>query len=434
MRAARGLAPSVAWTTAGSVFNQGSTLVSNIWIANLLGKALFGEYAIVLATVQATVAMAGVGIGYTTTRYVAEWRHRDPVRAGKLLALFSRLSWIAAIGSAALLAAWASKIANGALDAPSVGRPLLIAATATVFNVRNGFLTGALQGLEAFRFIGIGGVIAGLGYLALTAGGAKLGGVSGAAIGLLASAVLQCAVLTYAVHRERGRQQLVRESADFKTELPIIFRFALPGALSPLSTVPVLWAVQAFLVRSPNRFTELAVYAVGLNLLTIALFPPNMLSGVAMVHINRALVLDGETGYRSAMRLNLGVTLVFVLISLAFVALLGPTILGWYGKDFRSGYLAIGLLLLAAIPESLSNALSQSLQTRERMWEALAGVNFPRDLTVLALAWKLVPLYGAAGAAAAYLAGRTVALVSISLLVRHDVRTPMPVGIPAGAK
>ena len=434
LQAVRVLAPSVAWTMTGTVFNQGSTLASNIWIANLLGKSLFGEFAIVLATVQATVAMGSVGIGYTTTRYLAEWRHRDPERAGKLLALFSRLSWAAAIVSALLLAAWASRIANGALAAPTVGQPLLIAATATLFNVRNGFLTGALQGLEAFRFIGIGGVVSGIGYLLLTAGGAQLDGVRGAALGLLVSSGLQCAVLTFAVHQERRRQRLARESADLKQELPLILRFAVPGALSPICTVPVLWAVQALLVRSPNRFAELAVYAVGLNLLTIAMFPPNMLVGVAMVHINRALVVDGEVGYRSALRLNLGVTLALVIISVLAVTLLGPTILDLYGRDFRSGYVAVGLLLLAAIPESLTNALFQSLQTRERMWEALVGINVPRDITMIALAWILVPRYGATGAAAAYLAGRTVALISTSVMVRHEVRMPVAVVAPASAE
>ena len=434
LRAVRGLAPSVAWTMTGTVFNQGSTLASNIWIANELGKSVFGEFQIVLATVQATVAMAGLGIGYTTTRYLAEWRHRDPVRAGKLLGLFSRLSWFAAVVSAVLLAAWASTIANGALAAPSVGQPLLIAATATLFNVRNGFLIGALQGLEAFRLIGIGGVISGIGYLLLTAGGARIDGVRGAAVGLLVASMLQCLVLTVAMRAERRRQQLGRESADLRSELRLILRFCLPGALSPITTVPVLWAVQAFLVRSPNRFAELAVYAVGLNLLTMVMFPPSMLGGVAMVHINRALVVDGEAGYRSAVRLNLGVTFGLVMLSLGAVALLGPTILGWYGKDFRSGYSAIGFLLLAAVPESLTNALFQSLQTRERMWEALVGINFPRDLTMIAVAWKFVPLYGAAGAAGAYFAGRVVALVSTSIMVRHEVRMPAPVVTAVSAK
>jgi len=434
LRAVRGLAPSIAWTMTGTVFNQGSTLASNIWIANLLGKSLFGEFAIVLATVQATVGMAGVGIGYTTTRYLAEWRHRDPVRAGKLLELFSRLSWGAAVLAAVLLATFASRIANGALAAPSVGQPLLIAATATLFNVRNGFLTGALQGLEAFRFIGLGGVISGVGYLALTAAGAKIDGVRGAAIGLLVSSMLQCAVLTIAMHREREKQQLGRESADLKAELPLILRFCLPGALSPISTVPVLWAVQAFLVRSPNRFAELAIYAVGLNLLTLVMFPPSMLSGVAMVHINRALVVDGEAGYRSAVRLNLGATLAMVTISLLVVALLGPTILGFYGRDFRTGYAALGLLLLAAIPESLSNALYQSMQTRERMWEALVGINFPRDLTIVTVAWFLVPKYGAIGAAAGYLAGRLVAFVTTAIMVRHEIRLVAPMAAAVGAE
>ncbi|MDQ6611159.1 MAG: oligosaccharide flippase family protein, partial [Gemmatimonadota bacterium] len=97
------LAPHVAWAALGTIFNQGSTFVSNIWIANLLGKSVFGEFAMVLTTVQATAAFASLGVGYTATRYIAEWRHRDAVRTGQLLGLFSRISWLAAVISAVLL-------------------------------------------------------------------------------------------------------------------------------------------------------------------------------------------------------------------------------------------------------------------------------------------------------------------------------------------
>ncbi|MEO7362370.1 MAG: oligosaccharide flippase family protein [Gemmatimonadaceae bacterium] len=420
----RPLARGAAWATIGTVFTQGSTLVSNIWIANLVGKVTFGEYAIVLATVQATAALASLGIGYTATRYIAEWRHRNVARAGQLLNLFDRLSWFAAITAAVLLAISASGIADAALRAPALGTSLMLAAASTVFTVRNGFLTGALMGLESFRALGIAGILSGSLYLALTAAGAAKDGVRGAVIGLLVSSALQCALLTFAVRRERNLQQLGTGSASFAKERPLLIRFALPAALSGVSSVPALWAVQALIARSHNSFGDLALYAAGLNMLTMIMFTPTVLNGVAMAWINRTQAVSGDAAYRSAIRTTLGVNLLTVVCALTGVAVLSPFILGLYGSGFRTGYLGLGLLLASSIPEAFTNALAQSLQTRERMWESFLLINIPRDIVLVCAAAYLIPRYGLTGAATAYITGRLVAACAMYLLVRDEM-TPV---------
>jgi O-antigen/teichoic acid export membrane protein len=410
----------VAWATVGTVFNQGSTLASNVAIANLLGRSTFGEYAIVLATVQATAALGSMGVGYTATRYLAEWRHRDAARAGRLLGLFSRLSWGAGGAAVVALAAASVGLAGGVLRTPTLGPALLLAAAAALFAVRNGFLMGALAGLEAFRRLGVAGVLAGTAYLALTAAGAWAGAVRGAAMGLLVSAAIQCAILSLALAAERRAQALPRAAAGMREEREILLRFALPGALSGLTTVPVLWAVQALLARSPRGFDDVGVYAAGLNLLAMVLFVPTVLNGVAMVWINRERAQQGDHGYWRALRANLRATALLAGLALLVTALGGRWLLGLYGQDFRVGYGALVLLLAAAVPEALTVALNQSLQTRERMWQALVAINVPRDLVILLGAWLLIPHLGAVGAAGAYLAGRTVGLAAVAGVVRRD--------------
>lgn len=418
------LGASAAWALTGTVFSQGSTLISNIWIANLLGKNGFGEFAIVLATVQAAAALASLGIGYTTTRYIAEWRHRDVERAGALLGMFNRLSWIAAACAAVLLGATSSGIASSALRAPALGPALLLAAASTLFTVRNGFLSGALSGLEAFRVVGISGIISGVVYLILTVGGARLYGVQGAAVGLFLSAALQCAMLTFALHHERVRQRLGTVAASIAQERPLLIRFAVPAALSGFVTIPVLWALQALLARSPKGFGDLAVYAAGLNLLTMVMFTPTILNSVAMAWINRSHAVNGETAYRAAIRSNIGVNFLTVTTALIGMAIVGPFLLDLYGNGFRTEGLAIVLLVSAAIPESLTNALQQSLQKRELMWESLFAINVPRDIVMVGTALWLIPVHGVTGAAIAYLSGRTVGLLAAYWLVRHEVHTP----------
>lgn len=430
----RSLGPNAAWVTLGTVFTQGSTLLSNITIANLLGKTTFGEFVIVLSTVQAAAAFASFGLAYTITRYMAEFRHTDLRRASALLNLFSRLSWIAAVAAAVVLALCSSGLAGSVLNAPFLGQSLLLAALATVFIIRNGFLIGALSGLEAFKTVGTVGIMSGCLYLSLTAVGASIGGVPGAVVGMCFSHALQCIVLSYALRQEKRRQQFTRVVASFTSERALLFKFALPGSLSALSTVPALYAVQALLTHSPRGFADVAVYGAGLNLQTMVLFVPIMLNGVAMAWINRTQATHGEAAYRSAFRANVGVTLVTVSAALVTVALLGPLLLRLYGRDFTNGYATLALLLLATVPEALTTALNQSLQARERMWEAFFAINVPRDVVIVLVAWSLVPRYGAVGGAAAYLTGRLVAFASMCVLVRHEVRPGSALARVAGTE
>ncbi|MDQ6610843.1 MAG: hypothetical protein M3Y64_00300, partial [Gemmatimonadota bacterium] len=249
-------------------------------------------------------------------------------------------------------------------------------------------------------------------------------GVRGAALGLGASLAIQCATLTVALHLARKSQGIATGAAKFAVERPLLMRFAVPAALSGFSTVPVLWAVQAFLARSPKAFGEVAVYSAGLNLLAMVLFAPTILNGLAMAWINRTNVLEGDSAYRSALRMNVAVTVAIVVSALFVMAFIGPTLLGFFGKDFRSGYVPLLLLLGAALPEAVTNALSQSLQKRERMWDSFLAINIPRDLVIVTAAFLLVPKYGATGAASAYLTGRIVAVCAMYALVRDEVAKP----------
>ncbi|MFZ5624256.1 MAG: hypothetical protein ACOY71_07470, partial [Gemmatimonadota bacterium] len=212
-----------------------------------------------------------------------------------------------------------------------------------------------------------------------------------------------------------------RGAVPIATVLPLLTRFALPGALSSLTTVPVLWLVQALLSRSTSGFSQLALYAASLNLLSAVLFVPSILNNVAMPWINRERAQGGEAAYRGAFRAAVRASALTMGVALAAVAVAGPWLLGLYGGAFRDGYPALLVLLAAAIPETLTVALNQGVQVRERMWQALVAVNLPRDAVILGGALLLIPTHGALGAAAAYLAGRLVAFVGVVWLVRHDL-------------
>ena len=108
-----------------------------------------------------------------------------------------------------------------------------------------------------------------------------------------------------------------------------------------------------------------------------------------------------------------------------------PFLLRMFGRSFDGGHSVLVILMLATIPEALAVAAYQIVQSQSRMWLSLFAVAVPRDGLIVVTAYCLVPHYGAAGVAWAYVLGWSVALVSILLIVArlglYVRRSPAPV-------
>ena len=131
-------------------FNQGSTLIVNIIVARILMKQSFGEYAMVYGTVLTASTLAQLAMGYTATKYIAEFRSSDPERAGRIMGLCVTISALMAGAGTILLIAIAPWLAGTILKAPHLAIALMIGSGFLFFSSINGYQTGALSGLEAY--------------------------------------------------------------------------------------------------------------------------------------------------------------------------------------------------------------------------------------------------------------------------------------------
>jgi O-antigen/teichoic acid export membrane protein len=90
------LGKGVAWSLAGTVATNGGTFALNVIVANLLGRQVFGEYAMLQSTWLMIAAVAQLATGYTATKHVAEFRSSDPARTGRVLGVCTVVSAVAA--------------------------------------------------------------------------------------------------------------------------------------------------------------------------------------------------------------------------------------------------------------------------------------------------------------------------------------------------
>src|SRR5438045_2646976 len=144
------MARGVGWNLIGTAALQGSTFIINIAVANLLGRRVFGEYAIVQSTVVVFSSVVQWATGYTATKYLAEFRSTDPSRAGRLLGMLAVVSAVLGGILALLLLLSARALAINVLKNPELSTPLMIAAAGVFFGVANMFLIGSLAGLESY--------------------------------------------------------------------------------------------------------------------------------------------------------------------------------------------------------------------------------------------------------------------------------------------
>ena len=64
-------------------------LIASMVVARILGKNEFGELGMIQSTVGMLGVFAGFGLGLTATKHVAELKHSNPERTGRILSLCS---------------------------------------------------------------------------------------------------------------------------------------------------------------------------------------------------------------------------------------------------------------------------------------------------------------------------------------------------------
>ncbi len=424
------------WNLLAAVFTQGSTFLTHILIARILGRTIYGEYAMIQSTLLSMSIMAQMATGFTATRYLAEFRSTDKARAGRITGLCFIVSGITACIAASALLGGAGWLASSILKAPHLSSGLVIGAGFLFFSVINGYQIGALAGLESYRFLAVAGILSGCLCVALCGLGSWTWGLNGALAGLAISSLIGCLIHHYFVKAESARQQISLTYRGILKEHKVLTQFALPAALSGFIMMPATWLGNAFLVRQPGGYGELALYSAALNLRVFAVFLPRNFYRVIYSLLSNQFGLGDESRYRQTYWANIVISGVTVLVAGGLILILGPRLLALYGKNFAEAYPVLVILMVAAPIEALAQAIYQLITSLEKMWISLFGITLPSYAVFLVLAYILSPNFQAKGLALAFTIGWAVNLLGTALwawryglnIQRRPVRLTMPGG------
>lgn len=411
-RVGGGLARGMFWTLAGAMIARGLGLIASVVAARLLGREGFGELGIIQSTVAMFSAFAGFGLGLTATKHVAEFRTDDRARAGRIITLSGLMAGIFGAIVALALALFAGPLAKYSLAAPHLSGLLKISAGLIFLGALNGAQTGALSGLEAFKTIARVNLWNGLASFPILIAGVWWGGLMGAVWGLVASLGVNWLLNHLALRAEARRAGVMLGFAELRNgawrrESDILWRFSLPAMLCSFMVLPVHWLCMALLAQQPAGYAEMGTFTAANQWRTAILFVPQAMAGIVLPALAG---LHGEHNRERYLRvLWSNVALIAgIAATLALgVVLFSDVIIRSYGAGFSEGRETLIYLALSAVVLSINQVLGVDLISRGRMWQVL-GCNTAWAITLLGLAWWLVPLHGARGLALALLAAYPV--------------------------
>lgn len=408
----------VTWSIVGGVGSQGSSILVGIIVANILGRAVFGEYSMIQSTVSTGATFGALGAGYTAGKYLAQWRSSAPDRAGRILGLGLVVTLASSVLLSLLLATTAPWLAREWFHAPQLSGPLAVAALLIPLTILNLFAAGALAGLEAYSLTGRGAILAGLCNLTFCSLGLLWLGLPGAVGGLVVGASVQLAWLSRALLKEIRAHAIILDVRSAWLERDVLMNFGLPAGLAGFSTLPALWFANSILARQQDGLPQLAIFGAAFSLKSIALYVPILASNVGMTLLNHTLGVGTAREYRRVFWNNFRITSGLAVVGAAVIAVGADPILRLFGRSFSDGVPVLWLMLLAGLPEALSFACYQAVQSQGRMWLSLFGLSIPRDITLCLLAFVLAPRYGAAGLAGAFLSAQLVSLLAHVIALR----------------
>ncbi|WP_121632988.1 oligosaccharide flippase family protein [Tropicibacter alexandrii] len=436
----RRLRDGFGWSVLGNLGWRSLTAASSVLVARVLGPVGFGELGILRSTANILTTLAVFRLGTTANKHVAEFRETDPVRAARILSMTLFVSAVLCALFGAVLLFGGGYIATTYLNNPGLSLPLRVGSVFMFCQAYSAVRETILIGTEQFRAYARVNIWKGATTAVLMPVGAWFWGVLGATLGLSLAALLSFVILeihvrkALAMHGIKGNLPF----REWRSEVSILWTFALPGLITGLMTAGCYWLGRVHLAGAENGFQELGLFEAANQWRTMILFVPGSLSLVALPIIAGTYGQADKSEFHKAVSLQFNGILAIALPVTVVTICLSDWLMVIFGDAYDDGAMVLPALMISVALFALNQSLRKIMDGTGHVWRH----------TALSVIWALaflLPLYfiweepTAISLAYAYLVAEAVmALASLAyiivLLSRQFLRqTAIPILIAIGS-
>lgn len=365
------------WSLFGNVIFRGLSLISGIVIARFLGKDIFGEFGILKNTLISIALFSTFGLGYTATKFVAEYKNKHPEQLKFIVFHITRITLIISSIMAILLILFANYISKSILEAVHLNTSLRILAIVIVFNALTTLQIGILSGLGKFKEMARINLVLGVFTFLLTITLTWFYNLNGALFALLLIQILNW-YLNYRLVKSNMPNSILNIEND-KIILKQILVFSTPVAFQEALFSITFW-ISNFLLIKYASYGELGLYTASMQWNAVILFIPGIMGNVMLSHFSEV-----ENNYEKHARIlkkTLLINFFSTLIPVLIIFGIANYISNYYGVTFENLSQLIRITVFITIFQSISSVYSQAYLSKGLNWEMFI-FRFIRDIGII---------------------------------------------------
>lgn len=372
------------WALFGNIVGKGLALAAGIIVARFLGKDIYGEYGIIRNTLMSLTIFSTFGLGYTATKYVAEYKNSKPEYIKIILKYCINITLIVSGIMALLLLISANYISENILNAPHLTIPLRLVAVWIVFNAVTTTQIGFLAGFNEFKGMTRVNTITGVATFITSLVFTYLWKLEGALIALLISQILNWYLNLILVKKHKSK--LFSDELSKKNLIKEIINFSFPVALQEATYSITTWLTSLILIKL-SGYGQLGLFSAAMQWNAIILFIPGILRNVILSHLSESV--NNQKQHIRVLKLTLFINFLVTFTLSVSVFFMAGLIVGFYGPTFLGLKEVIRFALIITIFSSLSNVYTQAYLSKGKSW-LIFLIRFIRDAGVLLLSYFLL--------------------------------------------
>jgi O-antigen/teichoic acid export membrane protein len=384
-----------------------------------MGQVGYGELGIINSTIGMMGTVGGLGLGLTATKYVAEFRHTDPEKAGRTAGLTMLLTvFSSAIVSTALLI-FAQVLASETLNAPHLADQIRLASIVLFLSGVDAVQIGILSGFEAFRAIARITLLRGALSCPLTILGVWFFGLSGA-VGAMGVCTLVIVLVNCLVIRRVSSQAAVPICYTWTWgSVRVLWSFSLPAFLVSLLNAPATWVVNSILVSQHNGYSEMGLLNAASQWMAISILVPWIFSSVAVAIQSNLIGSNDYKTHREFVKLNMIIQSVVAMFISITIVVCSQYIMSIYGQGFKESGNVLAVLAIGWFFLTPGSVMWNTMVSTDRVWQGFVCDGLGSCILIL-VAWKYIYL-GAVGVGLAYLVSSvTKVILQVSYIYRSQ--------------
>lgn len=356
----------IFWNFISAIASQGFPLIAAIVTARILGTAGYGQLGMINSTVILFSTFAGLGLGITTTKYIAQYHQKDPERAGRIIGLTNLFGLVSGILMFIILFVMAPWLASSTLAAPELTNELRIISLLLIFNTLVGIQSGTIAGFGSFKNLARIAVIHGAISSILTIMGVYFFGLTGVVVALVLNSSINLILYRITIKNLLKNFKIKVDYSKAWQEKNIIWKLSLPTMLSSIMVGPVVWIANIIIINTPEGYASLGIFNAANQWQIVLGFLPVIIGGVLLPLVSANI--NKENKALEAINV-LASWIIVIIIALPLISF--PEIIAiFYGQEYSSTVFlqSISLMMLVSCILSYKEGIGRKLIAKNLMW------------------------------------------------------------------